>query len=184
MGYSAEQLRSFPIEMLDELIERYQLHESYPVQATVLYDELNIRRYKDMTLPKGSRGFSVRHPSRGFGIAVFDRKLEGAELQHTIFHELGHLLLHSAGRPHGSVTGPGGMVRREELEADMVAAYLAAPGIAVLELFLAGYTAPQVAALLNITPRLLQLRAELMVARNEFGVRDHPFYINMSHLEF
>ncbi len=186
MGHSVSYLRKFDFSMMNDFIDVFDLHHSYPVPAAPLYEALNVMCWHNVALPKPDDcpAFSALHPRQGFGVAVFDPGLKGPKLTHSLFHELGHLMLHTWGKPRGCVSTQtgliiNGVVLKEELEADLVACYLAAPGQAVLELFQAGLMAAQVAATLNITPEMLQLRAEVMIARNEFGVRDKPFYINL-----
>lgn len=172
-------LRTFDLRYLDDLIRLMGLHRSYPVDNSPVYDLLNTNIYKSLALPRRCKAFSARHLSQGFCLAVFDRNLEGTALRQETFHELGHLLWHQDGRLHGSIDDPGGWVKREEFEANVVGCYLAAPASAVLELFKAGFTSPQVCEVLDITPKMLQLRAELMVARNELDIRSQRVRINL-----
>jgi hypothetical protein len=74
-------------------------------------------------------------------------------------------LWHQDGRVSREITGPGRLVKKEELEADIVGAYLAVPGATLVELVKAGYSAGQIGGILKVTPSMLQLRAEMMLAR-------------------
>ncbi len=159
-------LKNFNVEVLERIIEEFSLHQSdnYPVTAEPIYEALSIRVCTGIELPPGQNAFTYRNEYDDYGVAVFGRHLEGPLLTHAIFHELGHLLFHEDGRRHGCVS-KGGVIRKEEVEADLFACYLAAPGWKVRELFAQGYDFEQVCRALVITPRLLDLRLELMKAR-------------------
>lgn len=168
-------LRSFDLKYLDELIRLMGLHSSYPVQPMPLFDVLNVNVYRHMKLPPDCPAFSTLKSTRESGWSAFDKNLSGVALREAAFHELGHLLWHHDGRVHGSVTR-GGVVSKEELEANIVGCYLAIPATAMMEFFKWNFTYELMAAMLNVTPTMLQLRAEMMVARDELGVRSHPIY--------
>jgi len=170
-------------EDCDLIIAGMGLHASYPVWLPPMYDFLNTRIYYEMKLPEGTDGLSIKRKgfAPGFtdvpsaGIAVFAKGLSHCQLRTTMFHELGHLLYHQSELPHTCVRG--GRNNRHELEADLIGAYFGAPGQAVLELFTQGYTAPQVAGILEVSDELLALRCEMMSVNNEFGIRENPLLI-------
>lgn len=168
-------LRSFDLRDLDELIRLMGLHSSYPVEPMPLYELLNVKVYRDMKLLPDCAAFSTLRSSRKSGWSVFDRSLSGVALRKEAFHELGHLLWQHDGRVHGSVA-KGGVVSKEELEANIVGCYLAIPATAMMEFFKWNFTYELMAAMLEVTPYMLQLRAEMMVARDELGIRSHPVY--------
>lgn len=174
-----EFLRDFEYDFFDDLIRIMNLHQSYLVQPTVLFEMLNVNIYRSIKLPGNYNAFSARHLRQGFGLSVFDRRLTGRPLRQVAFHELGHLLFHKDGKIHGSVNDPNSWLKKEELEANVIGCYLAAPASTMVELFNWGYVGSQVCEILDITPDMLQLRSEIMVARDELGVRSRPFNVNL-----
>lgn len=164
-------IAGFDTQFLDELIDWFSLHSSYPIDLTPVYDATNIGTHT-LRLPDGLRAFSARKKSFKRVAAFFDYRLTTAERRHAAGHEFGHLFYHPGDRFHGCASGPGGLVRREELEADLVAAYLLVPGRAFYELSREGLNAHQIAVILDVPPALLDLRASLMIERNECGVND------------
>lgn len=155
--------------LLDELIEKFSLHSFYPVDLSPLFEALNIKIYYNLKLPAETKAFSVLRKNSGNGFSCFDRRLKGSELAYVKGHEMGHLLSHKIGRMHGCVSD-GGVVRREELEADLVGAYLLVPGRPFLEFCRADFSLGQIAEIFGVTVEMLELRSQLMVARNEFDL--------------
>lgn len=170
-------LRSFDVGVLEKIIEEFNLHngDNYPVSAHPLYEALSIKVCTGIELPPGIDAFTYRNRYADYGVAAFSRALSEARLNHAIFHELGHLLFGEGEQGkgnrqrHGCVS-KGGVVRKEEVEADLFACYLAAPGWKVRELFAQGYDFEQVCRLLVITPRLLELRVELLKAKGKYCI--------------
>lgn len=178
-------LKNFEVEVLDKIIEEFGLHESdnYPVSAEPLYEALNIRVCTGIELPTGQNAFTYRNVYADYGVAVFGSHLEPPLLNHAIFHELGHLLFQESNRRHGCVS-KGGVVRKEEVEADLFACYLAAPGWKVKELFKQGFDFEQVCQVLVITPRLLELRLELLKAKGNLFLPVFTIDIDAIHRNY
>ena len=172
-------LKKFDVKVLDKIIEEFNLHhsDSYPVSAQPLFEALSIKVCTGIELPAGINAFTYRNHYDDYGVAVFNHELSEASLNHAIFHELGHLLFGENGGRHGCVS-KGGVVRKEEVEADLFACYLAAPGWKVKELFSQGYDFDQVCRLLVITPRLLELRVELLKAKGKYFIPLLNIYID------
>jgi len=152
-------LERFPYEECDSIIQKLGLHQNYPVWPTSLYELLNVE-VCCMSLPSWVKAFSIKQVGIEHSIVVLDEKLSNLDVRHAIFHEAGHLLAHRSGRPHACATH--GRVSREEVEADLIGAYLSAPAWAVKELFYQGYNTQQVAATLEITTEMLELRYQLL----------------------
>ncbi len=179
MGLDIAKIRRFPLGLVDQMIEQFGLHDSWPVDLKPLYEALSVRVYHDIILPDELPAFSAYHKKQGYGIAVFTAGLDGPELSHAMGHEMGHLLCHKMHRPHGCITSPGGVVPREEQEADLVASYLMVPGQVFYELCKGGYNFTEISSLLNVPRSMLQMRADLMVAWDEFEVVSNPIYVSV-----
>ena len=178
-------LADFDSSGLDAVIATFNLHSSWPVNLTPICDYLNIG-VRVGKLPPAFNAVSLVKVGGGSIKLVLSSRLDTPLLRATLGHELGHIFKHETGHAHASFdleaalshaayTGCGGSLSkfvgggnrlgREELEADLIGAYLTVPPDAMLELFQQGYDTAQVAACLELPPHFIELRAHLLIAQ-------------------
>lgn len=189
-------LTAFDSSALDAVINAFDLYSTYPVNLTPVCDYLNIRLQVGKLPPAFNAVSFVKRGGSKITILVSD-SLELPTLRAAIGHELGHIFKHEAGQAHASfdleaalATGsyrgcsgqlskyarPGQRVSREETEADLMGAYLTVPAKSMLELFQQGFDLEQVAATLELPIKSIELRAQLIIAKQSYLLEDSQEY--------
>lgn len=179
-------LANFDSSALDAVIASFDLHSSYPVNLTPVCDYLNIR-VRVGKLPPAFNAVSYVKRGGASITLLLNNRLDTPLLRATLGHELGHIFKHETGQAHasfdleaaitngyysgcggqlGKFASPGQRLGREELEADLMGAYLTVPVAAMLELFQDGFDTAQVAATLELPAHYVELRAHLLIAQN------------------
>lgn len=185
-------LTAFDSSSLDAVITAFNLHSTYPVNLTPVCDYLNIRLRVGKLPPAFNAVSFVKRGGSKINILVSNR-LDLPLLRATLGHELGHIFKHEAGQAHasfdleaaiaeGSFSGCGGQLSkfassgqrlgRQEIEADLIGAYLTVPAQPMLELFRQGFDLEQVAATLELPTHYIELRAQLLIAKQSYLLED------------
>ncbi len=138
-------------DTVEYLIRRYRLHDRVPVSLNTLLQHFTVREYD---LSPRTLGFSLvmRHQVH-IGI---NRTLDSASRRLTLAHESGHLISFHPGMNYTCERNTWFKIKLEH-EAQIVAAYLLVPKLAVM-CYGDRLTAQQLAARLDVPVSLVDLR--------------------------
>lgn len=153
-------VKSSAIERARSLISQFNLHTNptEPVPLDRLLDKFDVRFMED--LPTETWGFTL-DVGRKIIIAINDR-LDAPLTRYVSMHEVGHVALWHPNQLHARLVD--GEAAYDELEtaADVVAAYLLIPRLALVTDYILGNTTlEELAARLIVPPELVAIRCIL-----------------------